>query len=116
MSFTDLMKALTQDYVKSLPEKIARIRGQIEAKSVTELRDSFHKLKGTGRTYGLPEVSELADCVEKVCVGAELERALLAAGYAVEILGDIHTSRLHQLGHQLGTDPRFHEIQKQLRT
>ena len=51
---------LIDSYLKSLPEKILVIASQVQAKETGNVRESFHKLKGTGKTYGFPEVSELA--------------------------------------------------------
>ena len=33
-----------------------------------EIRETFHKLKGTGATYGVPEISQLGQVVESLCV------------------------------------------------
>jgi hypothetical protein len=44
VSFEDLLKTLQQEYLSALPEKITRIRAQIDASSTTEVRESFHKL------------------------------------------------------------------------
>jgi HPt (histidine-containing phosphotransfer) domain-containing protein len=113
MSFEDLIKSLQNDYLASLPEKTDRIQGQIERTATEELRESFHKLKGTGRTYGLPEVSELAAAVESLCLTTPAD-ATRAAAQAVLILKDIHAARLHGLDFNLHQDPRFHAIQQLL--
>jgi HPt (histidine-containing phosphotransfer) domain-containing protein len=112
VSFEDLLKTLQQEYLSALPEKITRIRAQIDASSTTEVRESFHKLKGTGRTYGLPEVSDLAELVESICLNAPAADALRAATSAVGILQDIHSARSKNLGFNLQTDPRFQQLQK----
>ena len=77
MSFEDLLKNLQVDYVAAIPNKIAQIRAQVRNADVPALRESFHKFKGTGRTYGLPEVSELAEVVERICIDTP-DRAVLA--------------------------------------
>lgn len=111
MSFEDLLKTLQKDYLASLPEKVLKIRAQIAATSAGDLRESFHKLKGTGRTYGLPEVSELAEVVENVCLTYPGE-APGAASLAVSILEDIHSAHTHSLQFNLHQDPRFAQIRK----
>ena len=68
MNFDELLKSLQTDYVAALPNKIAIIKSQIKSGDIKALRESFHKFKGTGRTYGLPEVSELAELVERLCI------------------------------------------------
>jgi HPt (histidine-containing phosphotransfer) domain-containing protein len=113
MSFEDLLKSLQVDYVAALPKKIAIIKSQIHAADLPALRESFHKFKGTGRTYGLPEVSELAEAVERLCID-ESSHAITAAGHAVAVLEDIHKARAANQSYSLATDPRYLEIRKHL--
>lgn len=109
MSFEELLKNLQKDYIASLPNKISDIRGQIRKNSPVDLRESFHKLKGTGRTYGLPEISELAEAVEYVCANKPND-AVKAAQQAASILEDILVARKAQNQYTLATDPRFQKI------
>src|ERR1044072_5641520 len=113
MSFEDLVQSLQKEYLESLPEKIARIKIQIEASDAGNLRESFHKLKGTGRTYGLPEVSELAELTEKICV-AQPKIAGEAATAAVGLLHDIHAAHTAAKTFQLHSDSRFQQLRKLL--
>lgn len=113
MNFDELLKSLQSDYIAALPNKIAIIKAQINAGDVAALRESFHKFKGTGRTYGLPEVSELAALVESLCIDKSAQ-ALAAASHAVALLADIHESRKQQQPYALQSDPRFLEIQNLL--
>ena len=113
MSFDDLLKSLHQEYLSSLPNKIGTIREQMQTANPSELRESFHKLKGTGRTYGMPEVSELAAVVEEICSDYP-SRAVTAVGHALEILHDIHAVRLQHKEFPLESDTRFTLIRKLL--
>ena len=113
MTFDELLKTLQRDYLTSIPGKIEVIRKQMADKSVNDLRESFHKLKGTGRTYGIPEVSELAACVEEICIDFP-DSALTACGHAVELLTEIHSSRAKDKVFALDTDARFGAIRKLL--
>lgn len=113
MNFDDLLKTLHQDYLLALPKKIVLIGEQVKAGNGQELRESFHKLKGTGRTYGMPEVSDLAAVVEQVCLNYP-KHAVTAAGHALEILRDIHLCRSQSRAHALESDARFSLIQKLL--
>ena len=116
MSFDDLLKTLQKDYLDSIPQKIEAIRAQISevssgTASTSQLRESFHKLKGTGRTYGLPEVSELAELVEDVCSTAPRD-AVQAATHALAILQDIHSAHSQSRPFDLHQDERFRQISK----
>lgn len=109
MSMNDMLKELQKDYLQSLPEKIADIRAHIKAGAVSELEMAFHKLKGTGKTYGIPEISELAAAVEHICHDKPA-KAGTAASQAVAILSDIHSARKSNGQFQLETDPRFKKL------
>ncbi len=113
MNFDELLKTLHQDYLTALPKKILLIGEQVLAGNASDLRESFHKLKGTGRTYGMPEVSDLAAVVEQVCLNFP-KNAVTAAGHALEILKDIHAARKQSRAHALEGDSRFSAIQKLL--
>lgn len=113
MSFDELLKSLQRDYLTSIPGKIDTIRQQVSDKSVNDLRESFHKLKGTGRTYGVPEVSELAACVEEICIDFP-DQAVLAAGHALLLLTEIHAARASGNVFPLDGHPGFAEIRKLL--
>ncbi|MBX7232150.1 MAG: Hpt domain-containing protein [Bdellovibrionales bacterium] len=67
MSFSDLMAQLQQEYILALPLRIQSMNKHLNDSQYKILADEFHKLKGTGKTYGLPEISELAEIMEKIC-------------------------------------------------
>ncbi len=62
------MKQLKKEYIDTLPEKRERISLLFEKKKFEELETEFHKMKGTGKTYGLSEVSLLGEVLEKLCI------------------------------------------------
>jgi HPt (histidine-containing phosphotransfer) domain-containing protein len=92
MSFEQMMQQLKADYIAGLPEKIREIESRLEARHVEALREDFHKLKGTGKTYGLPEISQLAEAVEKICIHRPAG-AVEAARDGVQLLKQIYEER-----------------------
>lgn len=91
--FEKMMAELRRDYVNGIPQKIIDIEAHLGANDATTLRDDFHKLKGTGRTYGIPEISELAEAVEKICLKKpDLIGEIVPK--AVELLRAIHSARI----------------------
>lgn len=92
MSFEKMMEELKRDYVDSLPQKIKEIEMHLSANDSVTLRDDFHKLKGTGKTYGLPEVTELGAAIEMICINTpgEIPKVL---PLAVNLLREIHRCR-----------------------
>lgn len=94
MSFDQMMAELKQDYIKSLPEKIQVLGQHFKNESVEDLRNDFHKLKGTGKTYGLPEVTELALIMERICKTKpeQLKQAMPAAIASLQEIFELRTA------------------------
>ena len=115
MSFDDLMLELKKDYLSSMPGKFEVIANALKTSDVAQLREEFHKLKGTGKTYGIPEISDLCAVVEQLCV----KRSSYAVGdaqIALQILSEIHQTRIGEKEFALSGDTRFIEIQKHLQS
>ena len=102
----DLLKSLRVEYVAELPAKVVKIEAWVRDANAAEVRDAFHKLKGTGKTYGVPEVSELAALVEERCI-VDPTAGLAMAAVATQILGDIALARQKDEAYALAADPRF---------
>jgi HPt (histidine-containing phosphotransfer) domain-containing protein len=113
MSLDDLLKSLHQEYISALPEKLTKIEQQIQRQDRDSLRESFHKLKGTGMTYGLPEVSQVGEVAEDICLQKPAQ-AIEAAHLALAILRDIHQTRAQNKSFDCLADARFAAIQKVL--
>lgn len=63
----ELLKKLKQEYLEQIPEKIKEIQHLFDNNKITELRNSFHKLKGSGKTYGVAPISIISERMEKIC-------------------------------------------------
>ena len=113
MSFEEMMKGLQREYLSSIPEKIKVILAQIAANDLSNLRESFHKLKGTGRTYGLPEVSELGDMVEAICLEHPVN-SVAAGRIAASMLEDVFRERTAGNVFEFSRDARVTDLQKLL--
>ncbi|MGZ3723603.1 MAG: Hpt domain-containing protein [Bdellovibrionales bacterium] len=113
MSFEEMMKSLQREYLSSIPEKIKVIEGQILTSDTSNLRESFHKLKGTGRTYGLPEVSELGAIVELICIEHPVN-SVKAGEIAAAILRDVYKTRSAGAVFEFAQDARVSDLQKLL--
>ena len=113
MSFEEMLKSLQREYLASIPEKIQIIEMQIAKQDAANLRESFHKLKGTGRTYGLPEVSELGALVEQICLEHPVN-SFKAGTIAIGILRDVHNARSAGTPYDFVRDTRIGDLQKLL--
>lgn len=58
MNFDDMMKQMRVKYLADLKTKTEELKTLLENKDTKGLEDFFHKLKGSGASYGLPQISE----------------------------------------------------------
>lgn len=113
MSIEALLLELQKEYVQELPLKIETIRKSMSGSDHAPVREDFHKLKGTGKTYGIPEISELAEVVEMICLKRP-EYITQAVPDALALLEDIHSQRSRSQCFQLDSDQRFTRLKQRL--
>ena len=109
MSMDDLLRELQLEYIQSIPEKKAELTQYLELKDVDNLINCFHKLKGSGKTYGLDEVSILGQFFES-WMREHKEKVLPFIATAVEILDRIYTYRKESKPYHLHEDPGFQKL------
>lgn len=66
----DAYRQLQREYLEALPTALAELRRHIEAfrsgeRVIPALRTGFHRLAGSGGSYGFPEISEIARTTEQ---------------------------------------------------
>ncbi len=65
------MRELRHDYLAEAPERLAELRADLEALqagaagSLTSLKGRFHRLAGSGGSYGLADVSSISRDMEQ---------------------------------------------------
>lgn len=64
MPLDDVLLELKDKYHKDLPEMQSRLSEMLQKEDYEGIYQEVHKLKGTGSTYGFPEVTELATVLE----------------------------------------------------
>ncbi len=111
MNFEKMMQELQAEYLAAMPQKFIDINEHIAKKDIAILREDFHKLKGTGKTYGMPEISELGEVIEKICLNNK-DQALQAASTGLRLLAAIHKVRLAKKPFALQENPEFLAIKK----
>ncbi len=125
MSLKDLLAELQKEYLATFPEKTAAIERFWRESKLEDLESEFHKIKGTGRTYGLPEVSLLGELMEKLCQARThensdplqteaLEHLKTAIPLAAAILERIRQSRAQGSGLTLEEDPDYQALTRLL--
>ncbi|MDE2021058.1 MAG: Hpt domain-containing protein [Patescibacteria group bacterium] len=111
MSLDALLADLKKEYVAGLPARLGEMRTHFAAQDFDQLQDAFHRLKGTGRTYGLPDISTVAECGEVICRDHR-ENISKAIPLLLDLLAAIHQSATIHVSFDLSRDPRFSDLQK----
>lgn len=114
MNFDNLLTQLRFEYVSSLPEKIQIIRHFYNSGDALGVKEVFHKLKGTGATYGVPEISVIGETLEQYCKSRPQEMKA-AIPDALDLLGMVHTARIKNEEFNVTADPRFQRIHQLLK-
>lgn len=106
-----LLEDLKKDYLAALPIKIQRINDLLHIEEWDLIQEEFHKLKGTGKTYGFPEVSTLGEYMETLFKRGTPDHQL-AAKTAVNVLSRILTARENNRAFDIAVDEDYLKLQK----
>ncbi len=109
MSIQELLQKLKVEYLAGLSERIKEIDGLLIEKNAMGLHTCFHKLKGSGKTYGVPEISQLCAVLEPM-VEVSAERVYENSPIVLELLIEIKTSHENNKVLHLDTDQRFQKL------
>lgn len=115
MSLQNLLAELQKEYLQSLPEKISAITVLIKARQMDLVETEFHKLKGTGRTYGVPEISRVGELGERACWIPDGNR-FDAINKALDLLSKVHQSRAEGKDFPLESDETCQNLAKLIET
>ncbi|MCE3011123.1 MAG: Hpt domain-containing protein [Proteobacteria bacterium] len=99
-----VLKELKAEYLLSLPQKIQELSFWTNQEDYKALEDAYHKLKGTGKTYGFPEISVLAEQMEHLAV-RNLSQKKLYFEKALIVMEKLKTSYEKNERFSLETDP-----------
>lgn len=66
-SYDEMMRELRETYLTALVGRIAMAQALTEKLDWPELYELFHKIKGTGTTYGFPDLTHLCQRMEDLC-------------------------------------------------
>ncbi len=105
-----MMKELKKEYIENLPDKISKIENFHNKKDVDGLLTAFHQLKGTGKTYGVPEVSTLGKIVEFACKKNKNVFEIVPKG--ITLLKKIEQNRKKGNEYLIESDQDYLEIKK----
>lgn len=115
MSLEDILQNLRNEYLAAMPERLLLIEQQCINGDQIGLRDSFHKLKGTGKTYGIPEISIAAEITELLCTErGSLDLCQRAAKHSIAIIKSVVAARGSGHTYSIEDDPHMIELRKLL--
>jgi HPt (histidine-containing phosphotransfer) domain-containing protein len=63
-TLSQVLAELKFDYLKNFPAKLNELKKITASRNFSVLAEEYHKLKGTGKTYGFPEVSVFCEHME----------------------------------------------------
>lgn len=109
MNLETLLNNLRVEYVQNLPERIQAIKEQFAAGQVSLLEETFHRLRGTGKTYGVPEVSLIAEVGESICHNKE-PRLPQVVPVLIELLQECYQRQSKKESFDVARDPRFSSL------
>ncbi len=106
MSLDDVLAELKKTYIDALPARAALIEQLHAKRQYAEVEVEFHKLKGTGKTYGIPEVSSIGEIAERLSetAGPVADEAIVSA---VSCLRKVTIARAQGKELDLTIDPDF---------
>lgn len=72
-----LLADLKIEYLKEFPNKINRIKKITAQQDWKLIYEEYHKIKGTGKTYGFPEISQICEVLETMAQNKETQKITL---------------------------------------
>lgn len=107
----DLFAELKGEYLDTFPEKIEAIRNFWQAHNRDGLHNEFHKIKGTGTTYGIPEVTAIAEMLEELCEN-DSEKLGSAVMVSLELFHKVSQSYKFGQEYDLYKDPLYKAVKQ----
>lgn len=114
MSLDEMLKELQKNYINIMPAKLSSMIENAGKKDYKTLREEFHKIKGTGKTYGIDEISDLGAIFEEILIKCEFAPQEQWVKDAIGIFKDIYGSRSEGQAFEIFSDPRFKNLQNVL--
>lgn len=113
--FKQTFDELKVEYIRELPLKIKNLEELLEHQNQDGLYEKFHRLKGSGATYGCPEISMLGEVMENLYKKNPFEFKKMAP-LSLDILRAINKERLKEIteggySYKIEKDPRFSKLQ-----
>lgn len=110
-NYNEIMAELQKEYLASFDEKFRLLKKCFQDQDWNGLELEYHKLKGTGATYGVPEVTDLCRIMESICqkTGSLNNEQLNSSILLLSKIKDKYTKKTD---FQLSDQPEFIKIKQ----
>lgn len=98
--FDSLFAELKSEYIDSFHEKVDEIYLCWQKRSTGPLTMEYHKIKGTGSTYGIPQISHIAEIMEHLC-HQESDKLGLCVLVSIDLLKKVCKNEKHSIPYSL---------------
>jgi HPt (histidine-containing phosphotransfer) domain-containing protein len=99
-----VLKDLQIEYLVKFPGKIKLLKTLTAAQDWVQIENEYHKLKGTGKTYGFPEISVLGEKLEHLAL-LDFPRKREVFENAIPFFEKLHQAYLENKSYDLTKDP-----------
>ena len=86
MDFNAMMAELQKEYLAELPNIISKLKKVTAENNGEEVHRIFHQLKGSGKTYGFDEITELCKIMEERSMGNTIPEQTTEAIELLELI------------------------------
>lgn len=102
-----MMAELQQEYLAELPNIISNLKTAHQQTNGEEVHRIFHQLKGSGKTYGFDEITELCKIMEERSMGNIIPKKTETA---IQLLEHILNKRSNKESVHLNKEPSYIEL------
>ena len=95
--FEDHLKQLKEKYLAGLNLKMEAMRHFHQQGDLDSLRAELHKIKGTGLTYGFPEISQICRLFEQLVKKGEKDSFEMSFSLLEKVLFDRQRNKIYPL-------------------
>ncbi len=112
MTWEKIFSELQNKYLSELPDKINRLQHHADQKNWKECEDILHQLKGTGKSYGFKEISQLAEIIEDSISLLSENKKVELLRHTIILFSKIYDKAYHKQVFLIDQDPQYMAIKK----
>ena len=106
----EIIAELSVEYVDAIPGVVDKIEVLSTQKNIPLIREEFHKLRGTGNTYGLDEITILGQTMERICLEFDEDQVVQFLPAANRVLNKIYSARKERERYAIENDGDYNHL------